>query len=316
MQPSSSITGTSNINPPTKRKRDDTNAGPSNKRARHECSINEIPPEILDHIFSQLSSKDIIPNLPLVSTQWHTIGLQRVAKNYQNAIFDLTRWTSFLGEKAPTSEELQTAWSLLPENIKQMLISICPIYPDKWVQDTHVLIYLTASISNKIINLISMGKSLEKHLPTNPQRILGYDCNQRTWEQQFKSGEFDLEINKPHWVLMTKTILQDSFGKDYDSQKKMLNTLGLATGFNYKFPKTAAAIACMIAQLTVTEELPFTTGLTRCEDSANAFQRNVVGNMQAIYLHPSYCKDGVFLATNSNDAISYIGVAPAFNLNE
>lgn len=69
---------------------------------------------------------------------------------------------SMVWEEAVKDEDLEEEWRSLPWNIAGILEGRCPIFPEKRVTDTHMLVRLP-----KTLTLKSLGELAKKYFSAN-----------------------------------------------------------------------------------------------------------------------------------------------------
>ncbi len=253
-------------------------------------------PNVIEEIFSKL------PNLEaarLVNKQWRELIVPRVDEkivpcknpNLQQKVMEQAElqkiaigprdWAVFCGATLPTDEDIQAAYACLPDNIHEILYSLCPVFPEtgNLVKVTHVLVY----ISN-LITPTSLGKLAETKLDKEtPRRVEGYS---HIWPKVLE--KLDKPVGEAYWILMTKDVLgRENLGptgsrnKRYDRQKTMVEDLAKRTGIAYTIPQTLEAVAAVIAHLLKSNAYIFGRGnnlctYTRCKEDFDGDDNHVV----------------------------------------
>lgn len=242
----------------------------------------------------------------LVSKEWNKIiGDDRdlLSKVKNKVAFGPEDWAKHMGIRI-SDEDIKAAYVMLPENIEQILNTLCPVFPEsgKLVKDTHMLVYIPSSVNGKDINgneitkeitLSSLGDLVEKRLSKEggSRRVAGY---RYIWDKVLE--KLDKPVEEVHWMLMTKDVLggmdtgvNGSRGKTYTVQQEMVKKLSKDSDVDYVVPKTLEAVAAIISQFLRTNEHLFGQGdrlwtYTRCEENIGGYQL-VVGGFAPVGLY-------------------------------
>lgn len=269
--------------------------------------IHKIPNDVFSVIFAHAGEQSLgsLMSCKSVNTQWKKILFNDCAlrSKVENKIaFGPEDWAQHMGMRI-SNEDIQAAYAMLPDNMEQILNSPCPVSTEegKLVKDTHMLVYILSSISEKDkdgnvitkdITLRSLGELVEDRLSKEGKSrdVEGYGfILDKALEQLDKS------VGEGHWVLMTKDVLggmdtvKGSRNKPFTVQQDMLKELSKDCGADYVAPKTLEAVAAIIAQFLRTREFLFGRGeqlwtYTRCEEKIGNYQM-VVGAFAPVGLN-------------------------------
>ncbi|MBA3602397.1 MAG: hypothetical protein H0W50_01855 [Parachlamydiaceae bacterium] len=119
-----------------------------------------------------------------VNKEWKVIGnnvakkVKEYGQDWQQCAFGPQQWAKYFSGKSPKDEELQEAFSTLPNNIFQILNSKCFAFPEsgKTVRDTHKFFFIPRAIDEIEIKLSTVGKLIEGKLEKRKNReIAGYN---------------------------------------------------------------------------------------------------------------------------------------------
>lgn len=199
--------------------------------------------------------------------------------------FGESEWTTLFGRVDPAPP--------LPPDFSDIWNGPCPIYSGKKISETHMLVYIPATVDGKPFTLNKLGEIAKRFFPTNDN---GY--------RDIWSGIVD-ELGdksiKSRWVLMTKDVLPGSRNKSYAEQQKIVASLAKKS-LGYEVPDTLEAATCILVQYFSDSKTrlfnndPWT--YTRCKEKVQGYQ-TVVGGFAPAGLH---------VICNGYDSV-HIGVA-------
>lgn len=269
--------------------------------------LSNLPEELIVEIFTHLFSPEI-KIMQIVCKKWEALSPLVIEKKYHQVFFDMTMWANVLNTRQPSNDDLESAFSLLPENIKEMLQATCPFSNDRWIQDSHLLIYLDSEINQKLIKIETLKKVVERQLSSlsscflQEMKIFDFYPDDKWLTLLF--GNLDIKIPHPQWVLIHKEIVPTTLGLNAIEQQNLLNRIGKSCAINYKFPSFAAALSCMIAQMSLDKRrIPFVSHYTRCQETQNN-QNIIIGEKT----------NTISISLFNGNENSFIGVAPAMTL--
>jgi len=187
--------------------------------------------------------------------------------------FGKEMWKKYLGDIG--------AEPPLPPNINNILKSSCPFWPDKKVEETHVLVLVPQTINGKPLNLRNLGELVQR-----PRQ------REATKYVYFKLGQYtDPPAPPAHWVLMSKDILPSSRGKRYTEQQTLVNSYRQKA--LYEVPSVLDATVCIFMEYFrsgtyLYGQNPWT--YTRCQEKYDADWQLIVGGFAPCGLSVShYC---------------------------
>lgn len=144
--------------------------------------------------------------------------------------FGVTKWATYFGDVG--------AEPPLPPTIHQILSSPCPIWPDKTVQETHLLVLIPQTINGNPLNLKTIGELIK-----TPKQ--GHATQYRT----FQLGEYlDPPAGASHWVLMTRDVIPGSRHKRYHEQQLLVRQLPPQPFASYQVPNVLDAVVCVLME--------------------------------------------------------------------
>jgi hypothetical protein len=159
----------------------------------------------------------------------------------------------------------------LPPNFSDIWNGPCPICSGKKISETHILVYIPATIDGKPFTLNKLGEIAKRFFPKNGK---GYKY---IWSNIVHELG-DKPINS-HWVLMTKDVLPGSRNKSYAEQQKIVAALAEKSLISYEVPETLEAAACILSQyasnIRLFSDKPPT--YTRCKEKLQGDQVVVGG---------------------------------------
>jgi hypothetical protein len=256
-----------------------------------QCPINDLPTEVLGEFFKHLNLGGLLA-CSLVNKQWQKAitnapQCKEKIRVLREIAFGPQHWAKFAKVSAPTDEEIQKAYLPLPQNIDEILKSQCQAFPksEKLVRETHELVYISGKITLTNLGLIltNLGLIVESKLETGTRDVKGYQ-----YISENIITDLDKPIDQPHWVLMTKDVLEGSRNLSYDQQQAMVQKLSETSGETHSVPKIHEAVAVAIAHLLRSNEFLFGRGNpwthTRCEESIEGCQVVVGGFAPAGFL--------------------------------
>jgi len=166
--------------------------------------FQEIPEEILLIIFGYLSLRDQ-DTACCVCRRWRVVGNDETLKEIKAFAFGATKWKRHFGDVGVEPP--------LPDSIFRIFRGPCPFWPEKRLQDTHLLLLIPETVNGKhlalstFLDLIKTPKIGEK-----TKYKYYYDTIKASYENKsFPS----------HWCLMTRAVLPNSREKSYDIQKDL-----------------------------------------------------------------------------------------------
>ncbi len=149
------------------------------------------------------------------------------------SIFGAREWETLCGKVGPVPA--------LPLNIENIWQSACSAFPGKNVHETHMLVYIPATVDKKPLTLRSLGEIAMRYFPANAGGY-GYICDSMVALQGNRP------IERSYWVLMTKDVLSESRNKSYADQQAMVTELATKALAAYEVPGTLEAAACILVQ--------------------------------------------------------------------
>ncbi len=224
-------------------------------------------PSLVDKKWYNLTSKVLFESLLMKGYDWRRFA------------FGPQQWAKFFGEKTPSDEEIKAVFSILPNNIHEILNRPCPVFlnSEKLVKDTHTLVYIPKFINKTEFTLTTLGVQVEpKLLQSQERKAPGYKYMIQENQGDLKQNE---PVNHPYWVLMPMGVLDNSKNISILQKQIMVKNLVESSGSAYTIPKAIEAVAVTIANLLRINEYLF--GINTyipCEENIGAFQIIVGGS--------------------------------------
>jgi len=174
--------------------------------------------------------------------------------------FGKEMWKKYLGDIG--------AEPPLPPDINAILKGPCPIWSDKKIEETHVLVLIPQAINGKPLNLKNLGELVQYPRQREATQYAYLDLGQYT----------DPPAPPAHWVLMTKDVLPGSRSKSYAEQQALVHSYRQKAP--YEIPSVLDATVCIFMEYFrsgnyLYGEKPWT--FTRCQEKYNANWQLVVG---------------------------------------
>ncbi len=168
----------------------------------------------------------------------------------------------------------------LPPNIQTILQSSCPYWPDKKVEETHLLVLIPQTINGKSLTLKMIGELIQKPLQGTPTKYIDFYLGQYT----------DPPAPPSHWALLTRDVIEGSRNKNYDQQQVLIKAKA-----PYEVPTILdATVAILTEHVRTGNRLYYDSPYiyTRCQEKYDKDWQLVFGCFGAAGLHvSSYCYD-------------------------
>ncbi len=155
---------------------------------------------------------------------------------------------------------------LLPADIQTILQRPCPFWPDKKVEDTHILMLIPQTVDGKPLSLKILGELIQQPKHGNETKF-----------QYIRAGEYnpDMPAEASHWVLMTKDVIPGSRAQSYVVQQHLVEKAR-----KYQVPKILEATTCILMEHVMNRkhlcsDNPWT--YTRCQEGFNNKSQLAVG---------------------------------------
>ena len=243
-----------------------------------QFQVNNLFPEkplVLDvvlKIFQDFNIKEV-GGFSFVSKNWKDLTEALFKKLiYEKLCFKPADWNLSFKSEVVKISDIGKIFQSLPENIKEILTRPCPFFKEKRVMETHMLVWIPASINGQPVTIRNFGILLKDRLEFS-KNDTGYGF---IWDSLL-----NIEGDKPipsGFVLMTKENLPNSANKEFFDQKQMIDDYNIINGTNYKIPKVGEAIICILAEYLKSGMRLFSDNqMTRCSQNVNCLIMSVGG---------------------------------------
>ncbi len=168
----------------------------------------------------------------------------------------------------------------LPADINAILQSSCPYWPQKKVQETHLLVLVPKTVNGKPLTLKTLGELIEKPLQGTATKYLSFDLGEYT----------DAPAAKSHWALLTRDVIEGSRDKSYSDQKALIKA-------PYELPTVLDATVAVLMEHVRTGTKLYSEGpwtYTRCQEKYNKDLQLGVGGFGAAGLSVDYYFDSFY----------------------
>jgi len=116
--------------------------------------------------------------------------------------FGKAKWNTYFGDIGQEPP--------LPANIDQILLSRCPFWPDKKVQDTHLLVLIPKTVNGQLLTLANLAQWIQRPKQGNATKFSHW----------YPGGNENLSVASSYWALMTKDVLEGTRNKSYQDQTR------------------------------------------------------------------------------------------------
>ena len=158
--------------------------------------------------------------------------------------FGKAKWERYFGDigKEPP----------LPSNIGKILNSLCPIWPDKKVRDTHMLTLIPSHVNGQQLTLESIGE-----LVKNPKG--GGNATHYNYRCRWLCGNQKVHVKQNTWVLMTRDVLPNSRKKGYREHCRLVTELTKSSSHPYEVPHLIEAVTSIFMEYVKTGNRLYST---------------------------------------------------------
>ena len=173
----------------------------------------------------------------------------------------------------------------LPANIKEILASPCPIWPEKRIVETHMLVLIPQTVNGLPLTLNSLEELIKRPKEGFPTQ----------YQDSRMGGHENTPSKASHWVLMTRDIIPGSRGKNYADQQRMIASVGGEAHDSYQVPTLIEATVCILMEHVRSGTRLFSPSTyTRCEEKffSGSYQMVVGGFAPAgLYVYNFFYDD-------------------------
>jgi hypothetical protein len=164
----------------------------------------------------------------------------------------------------------------LPRDIHEVLSSECPFRRGRTIADTHMLILIPKTITRFVDDVYETVPLTLRTLGLLGPHLIS---------EKILNEKGDEEIEKSHWILMTKEHLEGSRGITYAEQVQLVESAG------YDIPSCLDAAACILLERLRSGNYLFSNPemLIRCKDLVEDYHILVGGvSSSGLHIHDGY----------------------------
>ncbi len=153
----------------------------------------ELPSEIAQKVFSYLGAEPLA-KCNQVSRTWRAATTE-LAKNafFREVAFGKEKWEHYFGEVVEEPP--------LPDDIYQILTSLCPFWEGKRIYETHKLVLIPATVNDQPLTFNLLDTLIQHPLNGGHATRLNYNLVRR--------DHSDTPVGHSYWVLMTKDAIPE-----------------------------------------------------------------------------------------------------------
>jgi len=175
--------------------------------------------------------------------------------------FGKEMWEKYLGDIG--------AEPSLPPDINAILKGPCPFWPDKKIEETHVLVLIPQTVNGKPLTLRSLEELVQHPRQREATQYAYLDLGRYT----------DPPAPPAHWVLMTKDVLPGSRSKSYRDQQTLIHSYRQKA--LYEVPSVLDATVCIFMEYFRSRTYLYEKGnpwtYTRCQEKYDTNWQLAVG---------------------------------------
>jgi len=153
-----------------------------------------------------------------------------VVQQVPTIAFGKDKWNTYFGDIGQEPP--------LPSDIQQILLSPCPFWSGKKVQDTHLLVLIPKTVNGQLLTLANLRDWIQKPKQGNATKFGHWD----------PGGNENLSIANSYWVLMTRDVLEGTRKKSYADQTQIVSGFRQKTGIDYQPPKLLEVAVCILME--------------------------------------------------------------------
>jgi hypothetical protein len=194
-------------------------------------TCNFLPSEIFAIIISHLETpRDRFRCGIAINKYWHHYTKELLIKQHPPTQFGLQQWAALFNEDT-NEKEISQAEKLLPPTLLSVLYRPCPWSANKYIFETHVLVYIPTKIGSMDFSIENVCAMFAKHqkAPLDPA------CS-RPWR-----------VDAACWVLMLKDIPPASRNCTSEQTQELMDQKSRNFQQRYTFPVLIEVISLIIA---------------------------------------------------------------------
>lgn len=212
-----------------------------------------LPLEINEQIFSLLDPVSLGRCLR-VSSLWKIVANEEKlwANCMPECAFGKKQWEMTIGDIGQSPP--------LAKNIHALLKKSCPFWPNKKVEDTHVLMLIPKTINQEALT-IELLERLAKFPKMGKQTYLLFKPDKLMIMHGFKT------VKDSFWVLMTKQIIPESNKISFDKQLTLLSDVNKKLDLQYEMPDLTVVMTCLFMKIIFKNEYLLNPTTTHCQET-------------------------------------------------
>lgn len=219
-------------------------------------SFDHIPVEIQVEVFSYLDVDDLKSTYCI--KPWQDLTRERLVRVvYQKMAFNSMEWNRYFQVNVDGSH-----YRTLPFDMAKRMFQQCPIFHEKKIMDTHVLMWIPKTINGEAFAINSICELFKDRFPS--PTICYYDI----WNRILKSYG-DIPLNESHWVLLSQNIVPGTVRKSLEEKEQCIAKLANRSGIPYKMPNILDVVTCIFLSHFSSKGTFFDRGcytLTSCQE--------------------------------------------------
>jgi len=251
--------------------------------------IPTIPADIWKEIFLESGIQGLKSSFT-VSREWNQFIKNSISfKEYVYKIFAFSplHWNKFFGEGTLSNQEINNAFKLLPDTLREILKSPCLAFPGKTFMETHKLVWIPEFINEKRLSINSFDELLKQKMGFSKNEV-GYLLIQD--EVMQNEGDKPVECG---FMLITNNVLPNSQNINYRAQQLLLESFKEGDLPIYRVPKIGEVMICTITEYLrsgnrLLPDIPWV--YTRCQENDECGQV-IVGGLGLLGLFINYALD-------------------------
>ncbi|MBS0615765.1 MAG: hypothetical protein JSR58_04350 [Verrucomicrobia bacterium] len=192
---------------------------------------------------------------------------QNHVNDLEKIVFGKEAWNTHFGDIGAVDP--------IPEALVKALEESCPFIAGKKVKETHIACWIPTHVNGTPLTLNTLDELVKKPLKGHANKF------EFIWLPA-KTKHGDKPIEKGHWILLTKTVLEGSRNKTYDQQKQLVESYS-----GYEVPTLLSTAIALFMHHTRTGERLYNDSpatFTRCQEKSDGWSL-VVGGFAAGGLH-------------------------------
>ena len=171
--------------------------------------------------------------------------ISNIKDSYSSIAFGKAEWEKYFGDVGIEPP--------LPENIEEMLNEPCFFWPNKKVEETHLLVLIPNTVNGKPFTMNYLGELIQKPKSRHSTKYMNYSnyAKEAVGDRAYPS----------HWVLITGDIVPGSKFGHYSKCCQLITEHSKKTGIPYELPSLLEATTSILMHYVKTGEKLYATRL-------------------------------------------------------